>query len=80
MQSTNTSPATGFFRLSQIVGNPKAKPPIPAMIPVWSSTWWAWVKIGKAPAAVKPSERVTAWRAEDIHHFIAELGGKGGAA
>lgn len=27
-------PKTGFLRLHQIIGNPKAKPPIPAIIPV----------------------------------------------
>ena len=27
-------PETGFLRLPQIIGNPKAKPPIPALIPV----------------------------------------------
>ena len=27
-------PETGFLRLSQIVGNPKANPPIPPIIPI----------------------------------------------
>jgi prophage regulatory protein len=65
------SPQTGFLRISQIL----------KLIPVGRSTWWAWVKSNKAPAPVKLSERVTCWKAEDIHRFIAELGeGKGGAA
>lgn len=34
-------PETGYLRLAQIIGNPKANPPIPALIPVSKSTWWA---------------------------------------
>jgi len=63
-------PETGYLRLSQILGNPKAQPPIPAVIPVSKSTWWAWVKAGKAPASCKLGPRVTAWRVEDIRALI----------
>ena len=63
-------PESGFLRLRQIIGNAKAKPPIPAIIPVSKSTWWAGVKTGRYPRPVKISERSTAWRAEDIRAFI----------
>jgi predicted DNA-binding transcriptional regulator AlpA len=62
-------PKTGFVRLSQIIGNSKSKPPIPALIPVGRSTWWQWVKMGKAPAPIKLGPRTTAWRAEHILAF-----------
>lgn len=68
-------PETGYLRIFQIIGNPKANPPVPAIIPVSRSTWLAWVKSGKAPAAVKLSERTTAWRVEAIRAFLVELGG-----
>lgn len=64
-------PATGFLRLWQIVGDPKATPPIPAIIPVGKSTWWAGVKAGRYPPAVKISPRCTAWRVEDIQALLA---------
>lgn len=64
-------PETGFLRLSQIIGNPKTKPPIPAIIPVSKSTWWAGVKSGRFPKAVKISSRCTAWKVEDIRALIA---------
>lgn len=70
----NQLPQTGYVRLPSIIGNPKAKPPIPAMIPVSKSTWWAGVKTGRYPAPVKLSERTTAWRVEDINALIARLG------
>ena len=63
-------PQTGLLRLSQIIGNPKAEPPIPAIIPVKKSTWWAGVKDGRFPKPVKISPGVTAWRVEDIVDLI----------
>lgn len=68
-------PETGYLRIWQIIGNPKANPPIPAIIPVSRSTWLAWVKSGKAPAPCKLSERTTAWSVESIRAFLVELGG-----
>ena len=63
-------PAAGFLRLHQIIGNPKAAPPIPALIPVSRSTWWAGVKAGRFPKSVKLGPRTTAWRVEDIRALI----------
>lgn len=68
-------PETGFLRLRQIIGNPKANPPIPALIPVSKSTWWAGVKSGRYPAPVKLGERITAWHVKDITRLIAQMGG-----
>ena len=61
-----TLPNSGFLRLPQIIGNPKALPPIPPLVPVSKSTLWARVKAGEFPRPVKLSARVTAWRVEDI--------------
>lgn len=64
-------PETGFLRLSQIIGNPKANPPIPPIIPVSKSSWWAGVKSGRFPKPVKIGLRTTAWRVSDIRALIA---------
>jgi prophage regulatory protein len=64
-------PETGFLRITQIIGNPKAIPPIPAVIPVSKSTWWEGVKSGRYPKPVKSlGLRITAWRVEDIRALI----------
>ena len=55
-------PETGFIRL----------PAVLSVIPVSKSTWWAGVKSGRFPKAIKLSERITAWRAEDIRALIEE--------
>ena len=67
----NYLPETGFLRLSSIIGNPKAKPPIPAVIPVSKSTWWEGVTSGRYPQPVRTlGRRITAWRVEDIRALI----------
>lgn len=63
-------PETGYIRLPQIIGNPKATPPIPAIIPISKSTWWSGVKNGRFPKAVKLGPRITAWRVEEIRALI----------
>jgi len=71
-------PETGYVRLPQIIGNPYANPPVPAVIPVSRSTWWAWVKAGKAPPGTKLGPRITAWRVEDIRKLIEKAMQSGG--
>lgn len=64
-------PVTGYLRLSYIIGNPDADPPIPAIIPVSKSTWWAGVRSGRYPQPTRAlGERITAWRVEDIRALI----------
>jgi len=67
-------PETGFLRLPQIIGDNKAQPPVPAVVPVCKSTWWAGVKSGRFPSPVKLGPRTTAWRVEDIRQLIASAG------
>lgn len=64
-------PEIGYLRLPQIIGNRMATPPIPALIPVSKSTWWAGVKSGRYPQPVRTlGTRITAWRVEDIRSLI----------
>lgn len=67
-------PETGYLRLPQIIGNPKKEPPTPGLIPISKSAWWAGVKDGRYPKAVKLGPRTTVWRVEDIRALI-EKGG-----
>lgn len=75
-----TLPETGFVRLTQIVGNPKAKPPTPPIYPVSASTWWAGVRAGRFPKPVKLGPRTTAWRVDDIRALIEATTGDKAAA
>ena len=65
-------PQTGFLRLHQIIGNPKANPPIPALIPVGKSTWWEGCRSGRFPQPIKIGNRITVWRVQDIKDYIEQ--------
>ena len=69
---TNSLPEVGFLRLRSIIGDRKANPPIPALIPVSRSTWWAGVNSGRYPKPIKLGPRITAWSVEDIRELISE--------
>jgi prophage regulatory protein len=71
-QRATTLPSEGYVRLTQIVGDKNATPPIPAIIPVSASSWWNGVKSGRYPKPVKLGPRTTAWRISDIRALIAE--------
>lgn len=66
----NQLPQTGYLRLWQILGNPKATPPTPPLIPVGKTSWWEGIKSGRYPKPIKLSPRVTVWRVEDILSLI----------
>jgi prophage regulatory protein len=72
-----TLPAEGYVRLSQIVGNPKAKPPIPAVFPVCKAGWWNGVRSGKYPKPVKLGPRITAWKVSDIRALLERAAKEG---
>ena len=68
--TNSTIPEDGFLRLTQIL----------LLIPIGKSTWWAGVKSGRFPAAVKIGPRTTAWRISDIENLIAEIACQGDAS
>jgi prophage regulatory protein len=49
-----------LLRLSQVL----------ELLPISRSTWWAWVKSGKAPAPVRISEGITCWRKSEVMQMI----------
>lgn len=49
-------------------------PQVLKLAPVSKSTWWLWVRQGKAPAPLKLSERTTCWRRSDILAFLEKAG------
>lgn len=63
-------PETGYLRILQIIGDRRRD--LPAIIPVSRSTWYAGISDGRFPQLVKLSERIAAWRVEDIKKLIEE--------
>jgi prophage regulatory protein len=56
-----TLPSTGFIRQAQL---------IQAFVPFSAATLWRRVRSGDFPKPVKLSDRVTAWRVEDVRDWI----------
>jgi hypothetical protein len=68
--ANNPLPETGYLRLKQIIGDAKADPPLPPIIPVSRSAWWQGCRTKRYPAPVKIGGRVTVWKVEDIRALI----------
>jgi predicted DNA-binding transcriptional regulator AlpA len=62
-----------LLRLKQIIGDPKANPPIEAIIPISKSSWWEGVKTGRYPKAIKLGTNTTVWREDDVRRLIDNL-------
>lgn len=65
-----TLPTTGYIRQSVLVGDTKAGKV--GILPFSAATLWRRVRAGAFPAPIKLSERVTAWKAEDVHCWLAD--------
>ena len=70
--STEVVSSHAYLRVSDIARGRSGKP---GLLPVTTSTWWAWVKSGKAPAPIKLSPGCTVWRRADVIAFAESLAG-----
>ena len=68
--NATTLPAVGFVRQASIL----------PVLGFSATTLWRRVKRGTFPQPIKLSERVTAWRAEDVHAWMAAQGNSQQAA
>jgi len=68
-------PEAGFLRLHQIIGNKKANPPIPPIIPISRTTFLQGVKTGKYPQPVKLSARTVGWEVQGIRTLMEKMNG-----
>ena len=58
-----------LLRLQQIIGNPKANPPVDPIIPVSRSTWLLGVREGRFPQPVRLG-RCLAWKRSSIMRLV----------
>jgi predicted DNA-binding transcriptional regulator AlpA len=66
MESEAVAPRA-YLRVSDITRNRRTGRQ--GLLPVTPSTWWAWVKNGKAPPPIKLSSGCTVWREADVRAF-----------
>lgn len=62
-------PNCGLVREKQILGDPRADPPIPPFIPVSRAQWWKGIAQGIYPSGRKFGPRMRMWTAEEIWHL-----------
>ena len=62
----NTLPKTGFLRLPEVL----------KLYPVSRATWYNGVKKGIYPQSVQLSDKIVAWRVEDIQKLINSVSGE----
>ena len=62
-----------FLRLRHIIGDPKSKPPIEAILPISKSAWWDGIKKGHYPKGIKIGPNTTAWRSDEIQKLINKM-------
>lgn len=55
-----------YVRLSEIIGKPKANPPVPGILPIGRTTWLQGVREGRYPQSVELGPRIKAWRLSDV--------------
>ena len=65
-----------IVRLSAIIGNPKADPPVQGVFPVSKSTWYQGIIDGKFPKPVALGVRACGWRVGSIRKLLREAGAK----
>lgn len=61
----DTLPQIGYIRQREL---------IPTHVPFSPATLWRKVKTGEFPAPVKLSERITAWRVQDVRAWLRARG------
>ena len=74
-------PDSGYIRQVTLIGRravkaagaKPAKAAVPGTVPFSSATLWRKVKAGQFPRPVKLSDRITAWRAQDVAAWLQSL-------
>ncbi len=60
MSTSNANAEESLLRLPEVL----------RLIPIGRSTWWAGVKSGRYPPAVKLGPGITAWKSRDITELM----------
>jgi prophage regulatory protein len=69
--SNNVLPEQGWVRVKTIIGDKKANPPVPPLIPIAQSTLWDWCAKGKFPPPQYPfGPGLPLWEAQNIRALL----------
>ncbi|WP_284449449.1 helix-turn-helix transcriptional regulator [Pseudoxanthomonas mexicana] len=62
-----------LYRAAELLGNPKAEPPRPALIPVSVSTFYGMVADGRLPPGRYLGPACRVWSGRELNQFLNEL-------
>jgi len=62
-----------LYRVAELLGDPKAKPPRPALIPVALSTFYGMVADGRLPPGRYLGPACRVWSGRELNQFLNEL-------
>jgi predicted DNA-binding transcriptional regulator AlpA len=66
MSVSNIENRDRLIRLTTIIGDKKANPPIEPLIDVCKASWYKGMKDGIYPQGIRMSPRVVMWRLSDV--------------
>lgn len=66
-----------LIRIKEIVGDKKADPPKPGLLPIGKSQFYAGIKAGKYPKPIKMGPRTSCWRLSTILALIEQMAQNG---
>jgi prophage regulatory protein len=65
-------PRSVYLREHQFLRTPNNRDTLPVpLIPIAPSTWWRWVREGRAPQPKKLGDGVTAWNVGELRDWLA---------
>jgi prophage regulatory protein len=62
-----------YLRIGDILGDPRAMPPIDPLIPVSKTTWWDGIREGRYPKPYRIGKRSVAWRRDEIEALLVSF-------
>jgi hypothetical protein len=66
-------PVPGYSRLSTVIGDKKANPPIPGLFPMSKPSWYRGIKAGRYPKPVKIGPNMSAYANSKLNELMENI-------
>ena len=70
-------PVPGYTRISKIIGDKNAKPPVDGLIPMSKPSWYRGVKAGRYPEIVKIGPNMSACKNSELNELMERIDQEG---
>lgn len=62
-----------ILRIRHVIGDPRANPPQPGLLPISKAGWYRGIKAGRFPRGVAIGPRSVGWRLSDLNRCFENL-------